>query len=433
MTAPTSDSARSAKSGRASLWQMFRSRRFLLVLVVLTVVSLIGVLIVPTVTTSPSQAERERQVPPLPPATTPIVKQRLAQVEFVFCERAGEAHDLVASELADRRLLVIEEVAVAPGDTIATGHHLVSMSGTPIVAVETEIPFYRNLVVGDRGADVQRLETALKEAGYHPGPVDEEFTVETLGAWQALLARLGSTPASQFDLANVESISPDTAVSEVRVVVGQIVEPGMPLLALSSAAGVLTCPMATPVRPGSAVRLRAPDGEIAGVVGLVDESPEGGLATFTVETESPLPPEQTSFDGDVITAETDTEVLSVPVSALFGDGSQGMFVLVADGEASTDAEAQPERVEVTVGMIANGWAEITGDGLDESTLVVVRSVGGHAVGGPPVDGPPVGDQIPDGPPVGDQPFGDQPFGDQPFGDQPVGDQPVGDQPIGTTS
>ncbi len=60
---------------------------------------------------------------------------------------------------------VITGVQVASGKPIAEGEVVGSIEGTAVVALQGEIPSYRDLRIGDSGPDVEQLFTALRRLG----------------------------------------------------------------------------------------------------------------------------------------------------------------------------------------------------------------------------------------------------------------------------
>src|SRR5260370_16062171 len=61
---------------------------------------------------------------------------------------------------------VVTHVDLSVGEAVPTLAPLVAVNGAPVYGIPTSSPFYRNLVEGEFGPDVQSLQDALHATGY---------------------------------------------------------------------------------------------------------------------------------------------------------------------------------------------------------------------------------------------------------------------------
>jgi len=87
----------------------------------------------------------------------------------------------------------------APGSPVTSGESLISIDGEPLISLATSVPFWRDLVAGDKGPDVVAIQTELSRLGYDVRQ-DGVLGSETLAAVAALrgVASQPSLPRSQF-------------------------------------------------------------------------------------------------------------------------------------------------------------------------------------------------------------------------------------------
>ncbi|GAA2447598.1 hypothetical protein GCM10009857_09530 [Agromyces soli] len=87
---------------------------------------------------------------------------------------------------------VVTSQACVAGSTIASGSPIISVDGHPIVALATSMPLWRDLTIGDKGADVEVLQAELARLGYplHPDGTLGSGSVEAL---EDLFGKAGDT------------------------------------------------------------------------------------------------------------------------------------------------------------------------------------------------------------------------------------------------
>jgi peptidoglycan hydrolase-like protein with peptidoglycan-binding domain len=85
---------------------------------------------------------------------------------------------------------VLTSVELADGDTVRAGDRLYSVDLRPVVAAVGEVPAFRDLTQGARGADVAQVQQLLIDAGFLTGSADGIFgpaTTRAVRAWQGTL------------------------------------------------------------------------------------------------------------------------------------------------------------------------------------------------------------------------------------------------------
>ncbi len=78
----------------------------------------------------------------------------------------------------------------AAGANVASGTSFFALDGAPVLALATDVPLWRDLAIGDTGADVRSLQTELSRLGYTVS-VDGSMGRATLRAGIQSLAAVG--------------------------------------------------------------------------------------------------------------------------------------------------------------------------------------------------------------------------------------------------
>ncbi len=186
-------------------------------------------------------------------------------------------------------------------------------------------------------------------------------------------------------LGSVLFVTGPSLVEDQLAALGSTVNPGLPLLALTptrSGEDLLTTQRVVAELPlsdrslldvDSAVTLELPDGtEVSALVvdiGNVplDGGPDGSESYVDVEIRPDEPIDEVWIGASIdveVTAELAADALSVPVSALLALVEGGYAIEVPDGDGT-------RLVGVETGMFADGFVEITGDGISEGLEVVI--------------------------------------------------------------
>lgn len=256
----------------------------------------------------------------------------------------------------------------ALGTAVATGTVLYGAAGEPVVALQADPVrvdgvFWRDLATGvDDGADVRLLEESLVTLGYGDDlTVDETFTSVTAAAverWEADLGR--RDPDGVVDVGDV------VVVPEVSEVVAHLVTPGGALrtggavLVIASATQVVRAPVEAPRiaewSVGAPVTLAWSDGRsTAAHVVDVGRDVIDGEVELTVDLDAETSGRATGTRVTVVrTADRRDGALTVPVAAIEAGEAGEPGVVVLDG-------AVRRQVPVAVGVVSDGWVEVSGD------------------------------------------------------------------------
>ena len=265
------------------------------------------------------------------------------------------------------------EVVFIPGPSLVVATTNVGTQvagGQPAVTLATE-PL-------TPGPDVLQLEAALTALGFGDGlTVDDEFTLETRDAVLAWQESVGAATDGIVDLGEILFSENALRVSDQLVAVGSQVTNGSPMLAVAGSDIVVKIDLPADdqglVAVGDSVTVELPGQvNVAGTVesvASVASIGQTGEATFEVVVTLDDPSAASGLDEapvDVeIVADSVTDVLAVPVSALVALAEGGYAVEVAQSDGSTTL------VAVDPGFYADGLVEVTGAALDPGMLVVV--------------------------------------------------------------
>jgi hypothetical protein len=304
----------------------------------------------------------------LPPATARVTRATLVQTERV----AGTLDYGLASTLVARAGQATLTWLPAVGTTVRPGQVVYTVDDRPVVLLAGQIPPYRDLATGVRGADVRQLERNLATFGQIGFTVDNRFTAST-----ALAVRRWQRALGQEQTGVVRADQVAVAPGPIRVTARQATPGGPaggPVLTYTGTTRVVTVPLDVSreylVRPGLSATVSLPDGRtVAGTVASVGTVATTGApdhpatvdVVVTVADQAALGAlDQAPVDLMLTVARRDG-VLTVPVGALVALPEGGYAVqVVANGTA--------RYVPVRTGLFAAGRVEVTGD-LTEGALV----------------------------------------------------------------
>ena len=315
--------------------------------------------------------------------TTAHVHKQLAQDAVTAAKASLDA----ASARLDQPRGVVTQVA-AVGSIAQPGQTLYTLDGDhPAVLMTGAVPAWRDFKAGVAdGIDVKQLETNLRALGYGGDGLtaDGHWDAATTAAVKAWQKALGVARTGVVALGAVVFEPTALRIAADSASLGATVQQGAPILQATSTTPVVTVALdpalQTKIKAGDAVSVSMPDGSTTGAtvsdVGTVatlpqSGSPGGGNATPTIEVTVAL--EDPAATGGLdqapvsvsITTATADSVLAVPVSALVEllEGGYAVQIQAADGTL--------RYVRVHLGLFANGWVEVTGQGLAEGQTVVV--------------------------------------------------------------
>ncbi|MCO7274759.1 MULTISPECIES: peptidoglycan-binding protein [Cellulosimicrobium] len=131
---------------------------------------------------------------------------------------------------------VVTAVGVPAGSELRAGAVVLEVSGRPVIATTGAFPYYRDLVEGATGPDVEQLQRFLRDLGYRVGGLGE-FGPQTAQAVRALYKDIGyepttrEAPADELQTPGQNAPAPSTgdAVSEVAPTDGTGTDPAAPV------------------------------------------------------------------------------------------------------------------------------------------------------------------------------------------------------------
>jgi membrane fusion protein, multidrug efflux system len=251
-----------------------------------------------------------------------------------------------------------------PGATVVAGSIIATVDDHAVVAIDGELPMWRDLTVGDEGPDVAQLEAALVGFGLDPDgdvTVDDEFTEATASMVRDWQASLGVDESGVVRASTVVALPEPMRVATVVAATGTQVAEGDPIVALATHDQVVEALVpiadATTLSVDDAVVLRLPDRtELDGTVRAVTLGTDATIRSVVIGFDDPdLVP---SLDGVTIDlAWTDVIVVDVPTlpADVFRRLDSGIYVvdlLDDDGTIST--------VQVEPGTVVGGLVEVSG-------------------------------------------------------------------------
>ncbi|UCN15017.1 hypothetical protein LFM56_01415 [Cellulomonas iranensis] len=240
-------------------------------------------------------------------------------------------------------------VTAAPrstGDVAEWCSPVVEVSGRPVLVLHGDIPPHRDLTVGDTGADVRRLQSALRECGQHV-TVDGSFGQATAAALTQVYRRAGYAPVTSalsalqpMDLTSAEVASPDGGgtASTVEQVLPKSVTTGSEHTDLAE--------------PFTTVDREPP---------LTPPAPASGPTALPSPSPSPAPT-VLAPRGELLFVPSPPRVASVAATGLPPAGSP-LVTLTLEGDRFRFALSAAQRAAVTAGTTVvvsrAGWSETT--------------------------------------------------------------------------
>ena len=229
----------------------------------LTAGLLVGILVIP---------------PPAPmSATAPASTRSVSVVQRTF----DDSHTVAATPSLTPEVTVLTGGAngtvtassCAPGVAVATGGHLLSVNGRPVIAMVSSVPLWRDLSLGIQGPDVQGVQEALTAVGYQV-VASGTYDRNTASAVRRMQEAASVANSGQIALDQVQWVPRDAgAVSSCEVGLGAIISAGQPLLKAGGGLVALSLPEQAGLLPGRGYVAVA--GEITATV------PEDGRVTDT--------------------------------------------------------------------------------------------------------------------------------------------------------
>ncbi|RPI25643.1 MAG: hypothetical protein EHM57_01255 [Actinobacteria bacterium] len=269
---------------------------------------------------------------------------------------------------------------VDDGAIVDHGDVLYEVEGRPVVLLAGTLPAYRTMRQGTSGDDVAQLEQVLADLGFGGDGlvVDGVFDAATAGAVAAWQSAIGAPPDRVVDLGEAVFSPGSLRIGSVDRAVGDSVQDGVTVMTTSAATTFVAVELSAGdqglLAVGDAVTVELPDGTqtraVVTEVGTVARAgQEGGAPYFDVTIVLEDPAAATGLDEAPVEVAVVTDsaegVLAVPVTALLALAEGGYAVEVVAEDGSTYlVGAEP-------GLFADGFVEVTGDGLEAGMAVVI--------------------------------------------------------------
>lgn len=274
-----------------------------------------------------------------------------------------------------------------PGSVVERGQALYWVDAKPVTLLYGAVPMWRRLDASSPdGADIRQLERNLVALGYDSYraiEIDDEWDSATTAAVKRWQEDLGLAETGAVELGEVVFLPGPRRIGQLKTAVGALLQPGGEVMDTSSTRRVVTVDLDADkrslVKKGDKVTVELPDGStVRGTIASVskvaesEQNPESGEEsdpTIEVRVELARGSKTGEFDEapvDVALAkETAKGVLSVPVNALLALAEGGYAVEVVSATGAT------RLVRVEPGMFADGFVEISGQGIKKGMKLVV--------------------------------------------------------------
>ena len=309
-----------------------------------------------------------------------------------------ERRDLVVREsfdgtlgYADVRALVAARPGTvtwlpAEGVIVRRGGVLYRVDARGVRLLTGRMPLYRRLAVGVAdGTDVRQLEENLVALGHDPSrdmTVDGHFDSATRAAVERWQDSIGVAETGAVEVGDAVFLPGARRIGSVSATVGAQVQPGAEVLQTTSTKAVVTVALEATrqdlVAKGRGVEVELPSGRVVdgriSLVGTVAETDpaadqQGQESTPTIAVEIDVPGVR-GLDGAPVDVRLATErrrnAVAVPVEALLALRGGGYALEVANGRTTS-------LVAVETGTFADGWVEVSGNGIRPWTRVVTAA------------------------------------------------------------
>ena len=144
---------------------------------------------------SPAQVAAEAEPPEPSLITVPVVRMVIANdVVTRGTVRFDEPESVSAPQLAQPELAPVVTWVPGVGDELPEGAVLFEIAGRPTFALQGDLPLFRTGAPGDRGEDIEQLQSALTRLGFDPGIVDGVYGPETEAAVRRFYESHGYEP-----------------------------------------------------------------------------------------------------------------------------------------------------------------------------------------------------------------------------------------------
>lgn len=258
---------------------------------------------------------------------------------------------------------VVTSVDFDAATPVSENSRLATVNLEPTFAAVGNVPAFRDLAVGAKGADVGQLEAFLARVGHDPGLQDASFSNATAQAVRAWQTAVGAPVTGTVRLGALVFMPSLPALARPVVLVGQSVGAGEPLLEVVAAAPVfrmgVTDEQISLLPPAAAVRVTGGGAEWAAQAGRI-ETVEGNpvLVLDGVDGQpvcalscAAVPLIGESSWQAVVTVVPEATGAVVPVGAVRTGPDGSRFVVMDDGaERPVDVLASSDGQAVVTGV-----------------------------------------------------------------------------------
>ncbi|HEY0237115.1 MAG TPA: hypothetical protein VGC37_00580 [Friedmanniella sp.] len=301
---------------------------------------------------SSGTAERPTAEQSAAPVTVPVTSQVLVDSEVVSGALSwADTAQVVATDG------VVTAMPLADGSEIVPGHVVIEVNDRPIVALHMRFGPWRDLALGDSGADVRELHAALAELGRFGGDVDAAVDEATFSALAGIDPRLGAAPLAAASLVAVDATgsnleAPGVGVGSRLGEATVAVRRHSDQIAIDD--GGLAEQYAT---AGQQIELFDASGASVWVGEISEVKVESARTLLTISGDEDLPTELGT--AAIVVASTEGEVLAVPRVAITPEPDGTSSITVVSSPDGTRTETS--EVAVTTGLCARDLCEITFD------------------------------------------------------------------------
>lgn len=271
---------------------------------------------------------------------------------------------------------VVTSTELNGSDEVHPGQIIYHVNLRPVVVLQGEIPAFRDLGVGSKGADVVQLQTFLASAGFFEHEIDGKYGQTTRQAvidWRKSFGGPGDGDIRFGDVIFVPDLPGHFTLAD-GIHVRTILHGGEDLLLAVPASPEFRIPLAVEQRDlvplTAAVTVEYPHGVWNASIAKAVEDPTSGALTLVLQGSDGGPVcgdacAQWVDIGFVTTFRVRLEVvpevtgLVVPIGALRGDPANEQSVLSAGGES----------IPVSIVASAHGLAVV--EGLEPGELIVL--------------------------------------------------------------
>ncbi|WP_166880172.1 peptidoglycan-binding domain-containing protein [Salinibacterium sp. ZJ450] len=195
--------------------------------------------------TSPAQWEAQAMPPAVEPVLAEVQRGDLIATRTLPGVIAAQTEESVMlAAVTDAARSVVTDSPLSPGESLAAGALAAWVNGSPVFAIASPFPFYRDLGVGDAGPDVRVLQDNLTHLGLLSG-ADGKFGQATAKAVAKLYLGVGgAAPHRTLDIATPAPETTTTTITEAPIAPALAPAPASehPYLPLSAVAAFTSLP-----------------------------------------------------------------------------------------------------------------------------------------------------------------------------------------------